>query len=216
MDRELHRLFNAMWVNLRQDRLCAPIILSFRKRRVHPEALISRLCWFVFLDRPSTFERFTLEKLASKVGHDWRSLKRLPQRLEKFLQEKKRLEAAARRPLDYFLRQGKKLAKETGQIEPLPVLAPGLLSDSIPGTLEHRSRLLNEALPHARSFLARSRDARVSEALDVMGWLRRERLSYPSIAALLNGVACALGTENEVGEYDADALRMRFRRAQRL
>jgi hypothetical protein len=212
MAREWHRFLNGIWLYLcekssREE--ATPFGIAFRSLRthkIHPEPLVERLCWFVFLEnQPSR----GAEWLASQVGHDWRSLKSLRRRLDEFLAERHRLEALAGRPLDSLRRRAEKLEREAGPISPSAVLAPDIMGMP-PPTLEGRSRLIQEAVPFITSYLERFRQEQRSEAEDALAWLVDHGVKYAEITELLTATAQALGIEST---FDPDALKMRLWRS---
>jgi hypothetical protein len=208
---ESNRVFDEVWKYLCRDRLCIEPIRSLRARGIDPRTLVEPLCWFLFL---AGQPKWSMERLASQgqTGHDWRSLQRLPRRLAAFLNESTRLESAARRPLPSLSSGRNKLHRASKGIHPSAVLAPDLLTQPFPNSLEDRRRLLEQAVPNAREYMRRDRQEQDRKIRLALGRLVQSGLTYQQIAFLLDGTARALGTTNP---FSAAALKMRFRRSTR-
>jgi hypothetical protein len=203
-------VFRCVWDRVCKDHLCASAIRSLRKRQIDLKSVVEPLCWVVFLGEQRDW---SVERLASDglTGHDWRSLKRLPARLDKFVTESARLESAAGRPLNSLRSKRGRLDKETKQIHPSAVLAPDLLTQPFSETLEARSRFLQSVIPNAQRQLQRSREDREALVHDSLDQLAKTGLTYGQIGSLLNATAEALGIEKY---YSPSAVKMRlFRRS---
>jgi hypothetical protein len=163
----------------------AETIRSVRRRRIHPEALISNAYYYVFLDVLADFDSFTAEKIAANVGHDWHSLK-------------------------YLARNAAGIARRGARLAPDLLLSPDLLTESVSATPEEKAALLSKTVPRVPPFMEEQRAARSSEMRVATARLRAARLSYGQICRLLDMAACALGITSEDGkplEYDPHTIR---------
>jgi hypothetical protein len=210
-DHNLEQIIARVRRRLSGDSQCTKPIRSLERRGITPESIIEPMCWFVLLDGQ---RKLGTERVAAQgqTGHDWRSLKRLPGRVARHLEERKRLETVAGRHLQSFSGQRKKLDKETKGIHPSAVLSPDLLTQSIRGTLEEQNRMLSRAVPNIPEYLRQSRKMQLAQAREALEKLVQSGLNFQEISDLLSVTAQVLGSEKY---YSAVALKMRLQRAKR-
>ena len=192
--------------HLRDERLCVSAIRSLGKRGIDLDSVIEPLCWVVFWDSQP---RWGMERLASQghTGHDWRSLRRLAERIRKLLDESGPLENAAGRPLDSFRKSREKLNKESERIHPSALLSPDLLTERSPDTLGRRSQFLQRATPRVSGHLHYMCEEWTRDACEAWGMLAQTGLTCSQISILLDATAEALGSQKS---YSVPAVKMRL------